>query len=56
MVDQGGARPGNSRYSGSFGAWYKRTGGEQIEFENEDPRTRQMFLQELEKAGIPPAI
>ena len=49
-------RPGNSRHTGSFGAWYKRTGGEQIEFENEDPIIRRMFLQELEKAGIPPTM
>ncbi len=49
-------RPGNSRHTGSFGAWYKRTGGEQIEFENEDPLIRQMFLEELRKQGVPPAM
>ncbi len=46
-------RTGNPRYSGAMGTRYKLTGGEQIEFENEDPQVRAEFIEELKKEGIP---
>lgn len=49
-------RPGNPRYSGALGARYKTTGGEQIDFEDEDPEIRGLFIKELEKKGITPAM
>lgn len=45
-------RYGNPRYAGSSGARYKRTGGVQIEFEDEDPRIRELFFRELKKRGV----
>jgi hypothetical protein len=48
-------RTGNPRYSGAMATKYKRTGGEQIEYEQEDPLIRAQFLEELKKEGIPVA-
>jgi hypothetical protein len=45
-------RYGNPRYSGSAGARYRETGGVQIEFEDEDPRIRELFFKELDKRGV----
>ena len=45
-------RYGNPKYSGAMGARYKRTGGEQIEFEDEDPEIRRLFIEELKTKGI----
>jgi hypothetical protein len=49
-------RVGNPRYSGALGKRYKQTGGEQIEFENEDPSIREVFLEELKKYGVQPSM
>ncbi|HEY3303247.1 MAG TPA: cupin domain-containing protein [Candidatus Binatia bacterium] len=49
-------RTGNPRYSGATGTRYKMTGGEQIEFAQEDPEIRGMFIEELKKQGIPCAM
>jgi len=46
-------RTGNPRYSGTVGTRYKRTGGEQLEYEDQDPKIKEMFLEELKKEGIP---
>ena len=45
-------RFGNPRYTGARGARYRNTGGIQIEFEDEDPAVRAMFLDELAERGI----
>ncbi len=45
-------RYGNPRYSGALGARFKSTGGPQIEFEEQDPRVREMFEDELRKNGV----
>lgn len=46
-------RTGNPRYSGAMGARYRETGGEQIEYANEDPQIRAMYLEDLKREGIP---
>ncbi len=49
-------RNGNPRYSGTMGTKYKDTGGDQIDYKDEDPAIRAMFLEELKKVGIPFAL